>query len=159
MNISQRGANTDILKILQQKSHQISESTGGVVKPIQTYGNNSVQSIPQPVQVNKEQMSSIQQMFGSSTQCTSDTKIDNSNINNISQNGVLHFDFSKSQLDRSMDAIESLSVTKEYINAIQSIITLYAIGSLDDDILDKISDEDAKEIRDVLKDLLIMLTR
>lgn len=151
MNISQRGTNIGILKAIQQKSHQISESTGGVVKPIPTYGDTSnVQSVPQPKPVNKEQMNNIQQVFGSSFTNASST---------INQSGNIHFDFTKSQLERLMDSIESLSVTKEYVNAIQSILTLYAIGSLDDDIVEKISDEDAKEIRDVLKDLLIMFTR
>lgn len=71
--------------------------------------------------------------------------------------GVKRFDFEKSLNSRVIESIETLSSSKEYFNALQSLITLYAIGSLTEGVMRKITNEDLNELKGILNEFKSIL--
>lgn len=66
--------------------------------------------------------------------------------------GKGNFDFEKSVQSRIIESLEVLSSSKEYFNALQSLITLYAMGNLTEGVLQKLSHEDLNELRGILSE-------
>ena len=156
MNISQRGTgNTDLLKSLQQESKKISEQIG-LTKSMQIFpdvpkvdesklGAAASLGLNQKVNIPSQQQAKLNEMFGGT----------NSNLVSGTTNvvsGGIKFDFVKSASQRLMDSIDTLESTKEYVSAIQAMLSLYAMGDLDDTVLDRVSRSDMREIKSILKE-------
>ena len=156
MNISQRGTgNTDLLKSLQQESKKISEQIG-LTKSMQIFpdvpkvdesklGAAASLGLNQKVNIPAQQQAKLNEMFGGT----------NSNLVSGTTNvvsGGIKFDFVKSASQRLMDSIDTLESTKEYVSAIQAMLSLYAMGDLDDTVLDRVSRSDMREIKSILKE-------
>ena len=156
MNISQRGTgNSNLLKNIQQASKQVTQQMGlseamrifpkppeideSKLGAAASLGLNQKASIP------AQQQQKLNEMFGST-----DSNLVSGNTTVAS--GAVKFDFMKSASQRLMDSIDSLEYTKEYVSAIQAMFSLYAIGSLDDTVLDRVSRSDMREIKSILKE-------
>ena len=164
MNLSQRGTgNTNILKEIREASKKISVETGLAesmrIFPEQpkidesklgaaaSLGLNKKASIPQ------EQQDMLQIMFGSSRSGSVNESSNERQVSGqVGSSGSIKFDFTKSSIDRLVDNIEMLNTTKEYFNALQSMLSLYALGYLDNNVLDKLSREDLKELKGILRE-------
>ena len=163
MNLSQRGTgNTNILKEIREASKKISVETGLAesmrIFPEQpkidesklgaaaSLGLNKKASIPQ------EQQDMLQSMFGSSGSGVNESSNERQVSGQVRSSGSIKFDFTKSSIDRLVDNIEMLNTTKEYFNALQSMLSLYALGYLDNNVLDKLSREDLKELKGILRE-------
>lgn len=72
---------------------------------------------------------------------------------------LLHrgFDFEKSLKLHLLEAIEVLPSSKEYFNAVQSLITLYALGDLTEGVMRKLSREDLNEIKGIINEFKSLL--
>lgn len=158
MNISQRGTgNTNILKEIREASKKVSEEIGLSesmrIFPEQPKIDESKLGAAASIQkmnIPQEQQQMLQGMFGSLRE-----PVQESNVQSVPQvkgSGQVKFDFIKSASERLIDNIDMLGATKEYFNALQSLLSLYALGYLDDTVLDKISREDLKEIKGILRE-------
>lgn len=67
------------------------------------------------------------------------------------------FDFEKSMNSRLIESIETLSTSKEYFNALQALITLYASGNLTEGVMKKITNEDLMELKGILNEFKSVL--
>lgn len=67
------------------------------------------------------------------------------------------FDFEKSMSSRLIESLETLSTSKEYFNALQSMITLYASGNLTEGVMKKITEDDLSEIKGILNEFKSVL--
>ena len=156
MNINQRGTgNLNLLKSIQQASKQVTEQMGmseamrifpeqpkvdeSKLGAAASLGLNQKASIP------VQQQQRLNEMFGSV-----DSNLVSGNTSVIS--GTTKFDFMKSASQRLMDSIDNLEYTKEYVSAIQAMFSLYAMGNLDDTVLDRVSRSDMREIKGILKE-------
>lgn len=170
MNINQRGmGNTNILKQIQEASKQVSQQTG-MDKAMQLFpeqpkvdesklgaaasmGFNKVGIPDNTQQILQEMINS-----GASSRPTQSQVVESSVSSTPVQSvGSMKFDFTRSYMDRLIDNIELLSSTKEYFNALQSLLSLYALGYLDDNVLDKLSREDLKEIKGIVREFKSIL--
>lgn len=136
------------MKAIQQEAKKISESNGIAQPMIQqpkvveggAAASISRMNLPNNVQTQ------MNEMFGSVQQQSVTPSVSSVGSGNIK------FDFTKSALERLIDSIELSTVTKEYVNTTQSLFSLYALGYLDESILDKLSREDIKEIKGILRE-------
>ena len=150
MNVSQRGSgNTNILKEIQKASKEVSQSLG-FDKSMQIFKDNGnvSESAGAYNSIKKIQIPGFEEklsMFKS-------TPLNESLPSNEKTSGRVKFDFTKSSINRIMESIESVSSTKEYVNTIQSLLSLYAMGYLDSTVLGKLPREDLNEIKGILKE-------
>lgn len=163
MNISQRGSgNTNLLREIQQASKKVSQETG-LAEAMKIYpdpvkvdesklGAAASLGLNKRARISEDAQKMLQGMFSSPV---SGSRIKESGITGDS--GNIKFSFAKSSLNRLIDDIELLSNTKEYFNALQSLISLYAMGYLDSAVLDKIPREDLNEIRGILREFKAIL--
>lgn len=155
MNINQRGTgNKNILKEIQQASKMVSQRTG-LAEAMRIFpdqpkvdesklGAAASLGLNKRASVNESQQREIESMFSSAQ-------------SRGSGNGTIKFDLTKSAVNRILSDIDSLNVTKEYFNAIQSLLSLYALGSLDNTVLDRMNREDINEVRGILREFKSIL--
>ena len=62
------------------------------------------------------------------------------------------YNFEHMLYDRLTESIESVGETKEYFNATSSLFTLYALGKLNENVMDSISREDIREIKGIIRE-------
>lgn len=60
--------------------------------------------------------------------------------------------FNVSLLSRLYESVQTVHETKEYYNAVSSLLTLYAIGKLDESAFDNMTREDIREIKGIIRD-------
>lgn len=123
MDIIQRG-NPNILKSIQQKAKQVSESSG--ISQSMSVTNPIKPSYPEAgayVSIQKKNQVPVTESFPE-----------------------------KRLVDRLMESVETLSSTKEYFNAVSSLFTLYAMGKLTEGVIDTISREDLREIKGIIRE-------
>lgn len=170
MNINQRGAgNTNILKEIQQASKQVSQDLGISeavrIFPEQPKVDESKLGAAASLGLNKPQVQplshDIADMFSyMPTQGQRNTTQSNESTTMLGftgNSGTVKFDLTKSALNRLIDDIDTLKDTKEYFNALQSLLSLYALGYLDSGILDRMSREDLKELRGIVREFKSIL--
>lgn len=156
MDINQRGTgNKNILKEIQQASKRVSQRTG-LAEAMRIFpdqpkvdesklGAAASLGLNRKAIVNESQQREIEKMFSSG------------DGSSVAQRGSIKFDLTKSAVDRIIGDIDSLNVTKEYFNATQSLLSLYALGSLDNVVLDRMSRDDINEIRGILREFKSIL--
>ena len=160
MNISQRGTNINILKQIQEESKKISSSNGLAdsmrifpeAPKVDTSKLGAAASLGlknKKAEFSPEIQKKINSMFGETSTG------DSTQLVNVS--GGVKFDFVKSTKDRVLDSIESLEYTKEYVSAIQSLFTLYAMDSLDSSVVNRMSKSDYGEILAILNEFIGIL--
>jgi hypothetical protein len=170
VNINQRGTgNTNILKQIQEASKQVSHEMG-LDKSMQIFkeqpkvdesklgaaasmGFNNKVGIPD----NTQQI--LQEMVNSGVKQTPQRQVSESPVSStpVQSVGSIKFDFTRSYVDRLIDNVEMLSTTKEYFNTLQSMLSLYALGYLDESVLDKLTREDLKEIKGIVREFKSIL--
>ena len=178
MNVSQRGVgNANILRKIQQASKKVSQELGY---------DKSMQVFAEQPKINESKLgaaaslgmtnnisqvfdiqSRLQEMISSGANQSMNRVPDSKQYNQfvqetaitptINNSGNVKFDLTRSVLDRLIDNIEMLSTTKEYFNAVQSMFSLYALGYLDDVVFDKLSREDLKEIKGIVREFKSIL--
>ena len=140
MVISQRG-NPNLLKSIQQGAKKVSEANG-----ISSSGNRSVQRENYtPVPLNEEQISRQISSYMSPVPVTMNNAIQKP----VRENG---YDFQRILFDRLTESVQTVGETKEYFNAVNSLFTLYALGKLDEGVLNQINREDLREIRGIIRE-------
>lgn len=140
MALTQRG-NPNLLKSIQQSAKKVSEANG-----ISDIGNQTVQRVNYtPTQLNEEQISRQMSSYMSPAHQTMDT----TRIKPVRENG---YDFQKTLFDRLTESVQTVGETKEYFNAVSSLFTLYAMGKLDESVLNHINREDLREIRGIIRE-------
>lgn len=154
--IIQRG-NPSIMKAIQQEAKTISESNGiaqPVIKPQVVEGGAaaSIKRMNMPSNIQNQ----MNEMFGSNAQVAPGMSVGNVSVA-TNTSGNLKFDFTKSALERLLDSVELSTVTKEYVNTTQALFSLYALGYLDDTVLDKLSREDINEIKGIVREFKSIL--
>lgn len=168
MNISQRGAgNTNILKQIQEASKQVSQSMG-LDKSMQIFKEQprvdesklgaaaSVKKVGIPDNTQQILQEMVNTSVKSQSNSVNEAPVYTGNTQILSS-GSIKFNFAESYVDRLISSIELLGTTKEYFNAVQSMLSLYALGYLDDSVLDKLSREDIKEIKGIVREFKSIL--
>ena len=130
-----------LLKAIQSGAKKVSESNG-ISKP---------QEVQIPENIQGGAAYSVQrQQAGVKSSLVNNSVLEAPKINK-------RFDFEKSVNSRIIESIETLSVSKEYFNALQSMFTLYALGSLTEGVMRKITNEDLNELKGILNDFKSIL--
>lgn len=144
MALTQRG-NPNLLKSIQQSAKKVSESNGISVV------NNSNQVVERrtanPVPLNEEEIMKQVGNYMSPTQQTYNTPTMRQPVREN-----VGYDFQKALLDRLTESVQTVGDTKEYFNAVSSLFTLYAMGKLNEGVLNHISREDLREIRGIIRE-------
>ena len=142
MNLIQRG-NPNIMKNIQKGAKALSESNG-LAQPM----------FSQPAQKDTTPLpSNISEMFGSGVRANANfVSNDVSVAKPVQQIRESKIDYESSMMQRVLNTIDTLSDTKEYFNAIQDLMALYVSGNLNDAVLSRISNEDMREIKAILRE-------
>lgn len=132
----QRG-NTDIMKSIQRKAKQVSEARG--ISSAQTH--NVAQNIS---------LDSVMHEAGAFASMNRR----NNPVHTPVSNAPIH---EKKLMDRLLESVETLESTKEYFNAVSSLFTLYAMGSLTEGVMGSISESDMREIKGIVREFKSMI--
>lgn len=123
----QRGGK-DLLKSIQMKAKQVSESSG-MSERMSLTSTPKVSPMP-----DTGAYASIKKMNSTS-------------VTPIQESG-----YEKKLKDRLLESVETLGVTKEYFNATSSLFTLYTMGALTESVMDSLSMEDIREIKGIIRE-------
>lgn len=142
MNVIQRG-NPSIMSKIRENAKAVSVASG-YDKPLLVSGNTPVRDTT-PIPGN------ITEMFnGTNSNLVSNTVSPVKQPTFIGESNKV--DLGKSMIERVYNNLDTLSDTKEYFNAIQDLLALYVSGNLNKDVLSRISDEDMREIKGVVRE-------
>ena len=142
MNLIQRG-NPNIMKNIQKGAKALSESNGLAQPMFSQPARKDTTPLP----------SNISEMFGSGVRANANlVSNDVSVAKPVQQVRESKIDYESSMMQRVLNTIDTLSDTKEYFNAIQDLMALYVSGNLNDAVLSRISNEDMREIKAILRE-------
>ena len=138
--IANRG-NPLLLKSLQASAKQVSKQNG--ISNLNVIGESKIQVKP----INNAQLDYNSTGAYASMMKKSNTVSSESIIKETSS-----YNFEHMLYDRLTESIESVGETKEYFNATSSLFTLYALGKLNENVMDSISREDIREIKGIIRE-------
>lgn len=140
MDVIQRG-NPGIMRSIQQKAKQISESNG--MASVGSIANaKPPEMAPQGgayATMMKAKESSTPSSAPSRDRISVNERISSPNPD-------------RRLMDRLLESVETLSYSKEYFNATSSLLTLYAMGKLTEGVLNTLSREDLREIKGIIRE-------
>ena len=138
--IANRG-NPLLLKSLQASAKQVSKQNG--ISNLNVIGESKIQVKP----INNTQLD-----YNSTGAYASMMKKNNTVSSESIIKETSSYNFEHMLYDRLTESIESVGETKEYFNATSSLFTLYALGKLNENVMDSISREDIREIKGIIRE-------
>ena len=138
--IANRG-NPSLLKSLQASAKQVSKQNG--ISNLNVIGESKIQVKP----INNTQLD-----YNSTGAYASMMKKNNTVSSESIIKETSSYNFEHMLYDRLTESIESVGETKEYFNATSSLFTLYALGKLNENVMDSISREDMREIKGIIRE-------
>ena len=138
--IANRG-NPLLLKSLQASAKQVSKQNG--ISNLNVIGESKIQVKP----INNAQLD-----YNSTGAYASMMKKNNTVSSESIIKETSSYNFEHMLYDRLTESIESVGETKEYFNATSSLFTLYALGKLNENVMDSISREDIREIKGIIRE-------
>lgn len=174
--IAQRG-NPSLLKAIREGASKVSHMNGVSDGSLGTVHHEDTSYIPRreshAVPLNEDAiMGQIQNMSGQASQTRQIGLTPANQVPLMTQPSVstnrqqsyrvqesVPYNFQKKLLDRLTESVETVADTKEYFNATSSLFTLYAMGKLNESVLNKINEEDLREIRGIIREFKGILDR
>lgn len=149
MDIQEQRGNPVLLKRLQERAKQVSQSNG--ISDFSIQGNSQINT--KPIIDNYSNMGGA---YNSLMNRNKQSVVENRSINNSSSGA---FDFEKRYYSRLMESVQMVKDTKEYFSATSALFDLYAMDKLTEGVVNTLSIEDLREIKSIVRDFKSVLER